>query len=36
MKPLVIATFGLLLAMTPASAQTLDDLKNDGRIPTTF
>ena len=31
MKPLVIAAFVLLLAMTPASAQTLDDLKNDGK-----
>ncbi len=31
MKSLVIATFFLLLAMTPASAQTLDDLKSDGK-----
>src|SRR6202158_1606537 len=31
MKPLVVATFALLVAMTSASAQTLDDLKNDGK-----
>jgi alcohol dehydrogenase (cytochrome c) len=31
MKPLVISTFALLLLMIPASAQTLDDLKNDGK-----
>jgi alcohol dehydrogenase (cytochrome c) len=33
MKHLVVATFALLFAMTPALAQTLDDLKNDGKNP---
>src|SRR6266853_2122988 len=31
MKSLVIATFALFFAMTSASAQTTDDLKNDGK-----